>query len=305
MGNVKNIAISILDAEDKNDTLKKIYDASMKIAQMKFENCFNSIIHLDVMDNKFVPNTGIDLECILAAKKYNFFTDLHLMVESPIDDGFIDKALEYGVDSITVHYEINDFENVIKYLSSKNVEVGVAVKPDTDISLLKQYEEYFDKILIMTVEPGFGGQKYINKCNEKIKLAATSMFKDKKIEIDGGVNEETIKFGLRNNVNTFVLGNAFIHSDDYYETLLKFNIIKDIEELFSKSNTKDLILAIREISKKYVNIGCDFEIVSFLMNSKYEEYRSLGNFMISEIVEQNKENKELLGKIKENLPNTF
>lgn len=305
MGNVKNIAISILDAKDKNDTLKKIYDASMKIAQMKFENCFNSIIHLDVMDNKFVPNTGIDLECILAAKKYNFFTGLHLMVESPIDDGFIDKALEYGVDSITVHYEINDFENVIKYLSSKNVEVGVAVKPDTDISLLKQYEEYFDKILIMTVEPGFGGQKYINKCNEKIKLAATSMFKDKKIEIDGGVNEETIKFGLRNNVNTFVVGNAFIHSDDYYETLLKFNIIKDIEELFSKSNTKDLILAIREISKKYVKIGCDFEIISFLMNSKYEEYRSLGNFMISEIVEQNKENKELLGKIKENLPNTF
>lgn len=305
MENVKNIAISILDAKDKNETLKKIYDVTTKLNQLNLKKSFRSIIHLDVMDNKFVPNTGIYLECILDAKKYNFFTDLHLMVESPIGDGFIDKALEYGVDSITVHYEINEFENVIKYLSSKNVEVGVAVKPDTDISVLKQYEEYFDKILIMTVEPGFGGQKYINKCNEKIKLAATSMFKDKKIEIDGGVNEETIKFGLRNNVNTFVVGNAFIHSDDYYETLLKFNIIKDIEELFSKSNTKDLILAIREISKKYVKIGCEFEIISFLMNSKYEEYRSLGNFMISEIVEQNKENKELLGKIKENLPNTF
>lgn len=300
MKDKKSIAISILDAKNKQEVLEKISLANKQIENIDIEERFYNIVHLDVMDNRFVPNSGVELDCIFNVKKHNLFADVHLMVEKPLEEGFIDKAIEYGADSITIHYEIENFFDTIKYLNSQSVEVGVAIKPDTDIKCLKPYYEYFDKILIMTVEPGYGGQKYMEKCNAKI-IEANATFEGKKIEIDGGVNEETIKFGIQNNVSTFVLGNAIINSKNYYNSLLKFNIIKGIEELEKKLNNNTSIADIRKLAIKYTKIGCNFEVINFFLLSKYESYRSFINFVLAEIIEQNKNDEKKLNLIKDNL----
>ena len=125
MNNKKEIAVSILDAKDKNVFLLNLKDFCNKY---DFENYFNIAIHMDVMDNKFVNNTGIDLNNIKIAKKYGFYVDTHLMVENPIDDEYVKKSIEYGTDSLTIHFEIKDFGNEIikikKICDENNVKLA-------------------------------------------------------------------------------------------------------------------------------------------------------------------------------------
>ena len=310
---MRKISISILDAKDNKSIIKKLYEVNNKIEKINVKNKFVNMIHFDIMDKKFVPNLGVDLELIKEAKKNYFLADVHLMVENPIEDSYIDDAIIYGADIISIHFEIRNFDKVITYLLEKKVKIGVAIKPSTDIKELLPYKDKIEQIIIMTVEPGMGGQKYIEAMNDKIK-EARELFKDKIIEIDGGVNLDTIRFGLVNGVDTFVIGNSIINSKDYFEEIVKYNIIKQIEELPKKLDTTfdrntlmikkggygegDILLGITvpDIRKcamhwyKYVN----YYTIEIFLHSKYHEYRRFGIFLISNLVKENEDNLQVL-----------
>ena len=198
--NKPNIAISILNADKKEEFLKEL-----KVICKK-KKLDNISIHIDVMDGKFVPNHGVDLKYSLTAHKLGFYTDVHLMVESP--DEFIQKSIEYGVDNITVHYEIENLTDVLTRLNlfkkqKKLANIGLAIKPGTDISTINEYLYLVDTILVMTVEPGKGMQEYMKECEKKLSVS-TAM--NKVFQVDGGVNETTIISAKKAGATSFVVG---------------------------------------------------------------------------------------------------
>lgn len=220
MSDKKEIAVSILDAKDKNVFLLNLKDFCNKY---DFEKYFNIVIHMDVMDNKFVNNTGIDLNNIKIAKKYGFYVDTHLMVENPIEDEYVKKSIEYGTDSLTIHFEIKDFENEIikikKICDENNVKLGIAINPDTKVESLVKYKEYFDKILLMSVYPGLGGQHFIE--NTILKLEeARKVFKDKLIQVDGGIKFENFNKVCKTNLNSIVIGSYLTKAENFETNLL-------------------------------------------------------------------------------------
>lgn len=174
------ISTSILSSNNRVDSIKKLNDT----------NC--NYIHIDVMDNKFVPNYQFPIEEInkiipLSTKKI----DIHLMVEDPLT--YINKINNSNIEYITIHYEINDnIDNILQTIKNKGYKVGLAIKPKTKIDEVKEYLNKIDMLLIMSVEPGFGGQSFIpntiNKINELKQLN-----KDLTVEVDGGINDKTIK----------------------------------------------------------------------------------------------------------------
>ncbi len=220
MSDKKEIAVSILDAKDKNVFLLNLKDFCNKY---DFEKYFNIAIHMDVMDNKFVNNTGIDLNNIKIAKKYGFYVDTHLMVENPIEDEYVKKSIEYGTDSLTIHFEIKDFENEIikikRICDENNVKLGVAINPDTKVESLVKYKDYFDKILVMSVYPGLGGQHFIE--NTILKLEeARKVFKDKLIQVDGGIKFENFNKVCKTNLNSIVIGSYLTKAENLETNLL-------------------------------------------------------------------------------------
>lgn len=220
MSDKKEIAVSILDAKDKNVFLLNLKDFCNKY---DFEKYFNIAIHMDVMDNKFVNNTGIDLNNIKIAKKYGFYVDTHLMVENPIEDEYVKKSIEYGTDSLTIHFEIKDFENEIikikRICDENNVKLGVAINPDTKVESLVKYKDYFDKILVMSVYPGLGGQHFIE--NTILKLEeARKVFKDKLIQVDGGIKFENFNKVCKTNLNSIVIGSYLTKAENFETNLL-------------------------------------------------------------------------------------
>lgn len=158
-----NISISILDSNNAESFINNIYEIRNNYLR-GLKDKLDLHIHFDIMDNKFVQNIGTNLEYIKIAKKLDMFSDVHLMVGKPIEDGYIDKSIKYGANRITIHYELDNFEKILDYLSKYDVNIGVAIKPDTGIKDLVKYRNKFDTILIMTVEPGFGRTKIYRKC---------------------------------------------------------------------------------------------------------------------------------------------
>lgn len=295
----QNISISILDVEDVNEYIKKVKNIHEKITNID-SNCFDLLVHFDIMDNKFVNNSGTKLEYIKIANELGIYSDVHLMVEKPIEDGYIDNAIKYGANRISIHYEIENFEQVIKYLNSFNIDVGVVVKPNTDIEELKKYKNMFSALLVMTVEPGYGGQKYITQMNEKIKYAK-SIFSDKCIQIDGGVNLDTIQIPLQLGVDSFVVGSYLAKAKNTEKEYKNLNIIKDIllEERtenidFSKRilqivdngyGKDDILLGIRtpnmrRISRKWYR-SIDLDLLEYFITSNIHEYRQFAIFLLT------------------------
>ena len=295
---MKNISISILDAKDKEEFLEQIIKIKEEVKNI-YEDSFDLIIHFDIMDNKFVPNTGINLEYIKLAKKFGMYADVHLMVEKPIQDRYIDKAVEYGADRISIHYEIKEKEKTLEYLNKLNVEVGVVVKPNTDLYELEKYKNKFSNLLIMTVEPGFGGQKYIYEMNDKIKNAR-KLFEENTIQIDGGVNFENIIEPLEIGVDSFVIGSYLSKANDLYTNYLSLNIIKNIIEEernenieFSKNilqivengyGKNDILLGVRtpnmrKISKRWYK-HISFDVLQKFISSDIHEFRQFAIFSL-------------------------
>lgn len=224
------IAISILNVEN----IECFLDDICKIKK-ELKSNFDIVIHFDVMDGKFVKNNGVYLPYIKKVKERGLFADVHLMVEDPINDRFIDDAIDYGADNVIIHYEIDNLKKALDYLNekkeslkmNKDIFVGVAIKPNTSIDSLSEFKNKFDNILVMSVEPGFGGQKYIEMTNEKLRNIMKK-YDDKYIEVDGGVNIVTIKEPLKYSVNGYVIGSYITSSSDFD---VMYKKIKEILEL--------------------------------------------------------------------------
>ncbi len=151
-------------------------------------------IHLDIMDGVFVENMCERLDEITIVKKHGFKVDVHLMVAEPQKD--ILKSVSLGADSITIHEEIKGFEDILELLkrikNEKGIKIGVSIKPQTDLELLKPYINDIDIVLLMSVEPGKGGQSFIENTYSRIaKLREISQ--NVIIMVDGGINESNIR----------------------------------------------------------------------------------------------------------------
>lgn len=182
-------------------------------------------IHIDVMDGHFVPNITYGPIIVEAAKQATALPlDVHLMIEKP--DLFIPDFVKAGADLISVHVEAcTHLNRTLQLIKENNVRAGVALNPATPLSAIDYSLEYLDFILVMSVNPGFGGQSFIPNSLDKIK-ALKKMIQEKNlstlIQIDGGVNEKTIAEIARAGTDSFVAGSAIFNSKSYKETITRF-----------------------------------------------------------------------------------
>lgn len=199
------IAPSILSADFGNlkDSIAKVEDAQW--------------LHVDVMDGHFVPNISIGPVVVKGLRPYTSqILDTHLMISEPLK--YAAEFVKAGSDRITFHYEaVNDPIRVVNEIKKLGVPVGISIKPKTDVKSLLTVLEHVDLVLVMSVEPGFGGQAFIPEALEKIKELSTLkkvINNNYLIEVDGGINEETGKLCKDAGVDILVAGSYIFKSDD-------------------------------------------------------------------------------------------
>lgn len=172
-------------------------------------------IHLDIMDGVFVPNISFGMPIVSQIKQYaEKPLDVHLMITNP--DNYIDAFQEAGADILTVHYETCPHLNrTISQIKEKGMKAGVTINPHTPVSVLENIIEYVDLVLLMSVNPGFGGQKFIPNMYEKVR-SLRNLCDEKKvnpyIEIDGGIDDTNIAGLIECGVNVFVVGSFIFKS---------------------------------------------------------------------------------------------
>jgi ribulose-phosphate 3-epimerase len=181
-------------------------------------------IHIDVMDGHFVPNISIGVPILKSIrKKTEMFLDIHLMIENP--QNYIEAFAKAGADLITFHYEASqeDINKTINLIKSFNKKVGISIKPKTDVSVLFPYLDSIDLALIMTVEPGFGGQEFIHDCALKIPQLKERCSENFIIQVDGGINNLTAKICTSLGANSLVAGSYIYSSKDYKKSIELLN----------------------------------------------------------------------------------
>ena len=195
----RNISPSILSADFTNikQQIKSVEDAGA------------TRLHIDVMDGHFVPNITIGPEVISKLRKYTTLPfDVHLMI-SPVHN-FIKNFADAGADIITIHPEAtNDLVSSIKKIKSYNKKAGVSLNPKTSVNKVLPVLNLIDLVLVMSVNPGFGGQKFMKQTLEKVKLLRKEIDTKKQktlIEIDGGINFENSKIAIEAGVDILVSG---------------------------------------------------------------------------------------------------
>lgn len=195
------------------------------------ENEGVKILHIDVMDGDFVPSISFGMPVIKSIRKESkMFFDVHLMVTEP--ERYIRDFVECGADSITVHAEAcEDLDRTIELIRAAGVKVGVSIKPATPVNDISHLLDEVDMVLVMTVQPGFGGQKYLEECTEKIKelrelIDAEGL--DTQIQVDGGINEETLSTVMEVGANLIVAG-SYAFRENLAESVQ--DIQKKIEEI--------------------------------------------------------------------------
>ena len=191
-------------------------------------------LHIDVMDGDFVPSISFGMPVIKSIRKESkMFFDVHLMVTEP--ERYIQDFVNCGADSITVHAEAcEDLERTIERIKDAGVKVGVSIKPATPVNDISHMLEDVDMVLIMTVQPGFGGQKYIPECTEKIQELKEIIDKeelDVDIQVDGGINEETLVTVMEAGANLVVAG-SYVFNGDLADNVRK--IEAQMEKIKSK-----------------------------------------------------------------------
>lgn len=205
---MKHLSPSILASDILNlgNEIKKIEASGAKY------------VHIDVMDGSFVPNISFGMPIISAVRKStNLTLDVHAMIVNP--EKYVDEFIKCGADIITFHIEaVTDqvANEIISKIKNQGKKVGISIKPKTPASAIFPYVNMIDMVLVMTVEPGFGGQKFMEETMPKIrdiKEYAQTVGKDLDIEVDGGINDMTISIAAKAGANIFVLGTAFFKSD--------------------------------------------------------------------------------------------
>jgi len=187
-------------------------------------------VHVDVMDNHFVPNLTIGPVVVKSLRpRTDLFLDVHLMVTDPGD--IIPEFITAGADGITFHLEANMQPlPVLKMIREAGKKAGLSIKPGTPVTALEPFLEHLDLVLIMSVEPGFGGQSFMEDSIEKI-AHLKEMLKEKKlehnvlIEVDGGINFSTGERVIQAGANVLVAGSAVFNSGDPVQTIEKLKKI--------------------------------------------------------------------------------
>lgn len=173
-------------------------------------------IHIDVMDGVFVPSISFGMPLIQSIRKVtDKIFDVHLMIVEP--ERYVKQFKECGADSITFHLEATeDAEALIDQIHGLGCRAGMSIKPKTPVEAVRKYLRKLDMLLVMTVEPGFGGQKYIPESTERIRQArqmADEMGLDLAIQVDGGVGQDNVHVVLEAGANVIVSGSAVFHGN--------------------------------------------------------------------------------------------
>ena len=202
------VATSILSADFARlaDELKKIDNSDM--------------VHVDVMDGRFVPNITIGQPVVKSLKKATSMPlDVHLMIEQP--EAHVDEFIKAGADIITVHVETTKhLHRLIERIKAQNVKAAVALNPHTPLCSIENILDYLDMVLIMTVNPGFPGQKFIPEMVDKIKKLK-SYGKKLEIQVDGGITDETAPICIRAGADILVSGNYVFSAQNPKEAIDK------------------------------------------------------------------------------------
>ena len=193
------------------------------------ENAGARYLHIDVMDGVFVPSISYGMPVIASLRKYtDLFFDVHLMIEKP--ERYLNEFAESGADLINFHLEASrDVEGTIKKIRGLNKRVGITIKPSTPAGAVEPYLELVDMVLVMTVEPGFGGQKLMLHCLDKVREIRSVA--EKKglaidIEVDGGIRMDNVGLALKAGANVIVTGSAIFNG----------NIAENAEKFFEIMN---------------------------------------------------------------------
>ncbi|MCP1109611.1 ribulose-phosphate 3-epimerase [Ohessyouella blattaphilus] len=187
-------------------------------------------LHFDVMDGLFVPSISFGMPVLQSIKKYtDQVMDVHLMIQEPIR--YVEDFASAGADIITVHYEAcENLKETIAKIRAVGKKVGVSIKPGTPVTVIEEFLTDIDMLLIMTVEPGFGGQSFIPESLERIKEAREIMEKNARqidIEVDGGIYLHNIEEVLAAGANVIVAGSAVFKGD-------AMKNVKDFMEIFGE-----------------------------------------------------------------------
>ena len=205
------ISPSLLSADfgKLNEEMQAIVDAG------------SQFVHFDVVDGHFVPNISFGSVVLKSINHFNIAYDVHLMISDP--DKYAIDFVKAGADYITFHYEaVENPINTIKTIKQMGVKVGISIKPQTNVEVLDDLLPLVDMVLVMSVEPGFGGQKFIPSALEKIKY----LHQQKKkfnlnflIEVDGGINLDTARQSVEAGAEVLVAGSYIFGSKNIKETI--------------------------------------------------------------------------------------
>jgi ribulose-phosphate 3-epimerase len=175
------------------------------------------VLHVDVMDGHFVPNLSLGIPIVAALRKATHLPlDVHLMIENP--EQFIEEFIRAGASRVLVHQEATvHLDRALAMIRDHGAEAGAAINPATPVTMLTEVLSKLDTVLVMSVNPGFGGQQFIPNAYEKIRQLSALRARYNasfRIEVDGGVDQENIEELARAGVNTFVAGTSIFHASD-------------------------------------------------------------------------------------------
>lgn len=187
-------------------------------------------IHFDVMDGAYVPSISFGMPVLKSVRSVtDRKLDVHLMILEP--ERYIEEFVNCGADLITVHLEtLKDPERTFRMIRSLGVKAGVAINPETSVHKVIPYLSMVDMVLVMTVHPGFGGQKYLDSCTDKIRIvrdAITQKGLSTDVEVDGGINDDTLSIVLEAGANVIVMGSSVFRGNAYENAKHFMEILKN------------------------------------------------------------------------------